>query len=460
MQINRANPSIASELPVKRDWQKQVISVNEPTYCATRNVLAIVTAVWLLLLVLPVPLYAQTVEVTDEFRKVLKELAKEELRNFVYTRLKEQEPLIAASAYNLIERVVAGDSPEELKRLAILSLLDYAMFAQIESRLRKEYPQDEIVDDLGKPIDAKRYKRLTQVGSLLVYEFLARDSLYITWGGMKRMLSEETKFVTSHRANGNKFGLVLSTFIDSNKQEIAHILELDRFLKTVIVDQSELDSSSIERYKLEFSRIVQKQFASEKELFDEMLSRLRAKLTLIVMAYDTASATQYADIFRTLAPFVYRAAVERFGRIELKYDKEMVSTIIGRLQEIYDENVTGLKYRIGLWAGAFAGGKAWNPPTNDAVIVSLRLNDRLQYTISGSKNTEYFLFVGGFVDALVKELSNTTSNRFFFAGLGFSYQRVSLSMSGFIPTEGQSRRAGVVASVMYDIPIEKLIEVF
>ncbi|MGH2569259.1 MAG: hypothetical protein ACRDGA_13055, partial [Bacteroidota bacterium] len=244
-------------------------------------------AVVLLFYPMGISLHAQTVEVTEEFRKVLKELAKEEFRRFVYTRLKEKEPLIAASSYNLIERVVAGDSFEELKRQTVLSLLDYALFVQIESMLKSAYPQARIVDSLGKRVDAKAYKRLTQIGALLVYEYLARDSLYVIWGGMRKMLAEETRFVTSHKVDDDKFGLVVSNFIDSARQAITEMLELDRFLRMVAVGQSPLDSVQIESYKQEFSRIVKKEFGTEREFVEGVLLRFRTKMVFIIKAYES-----------------------------------------------------------------------------------------------------------------------------------------------------------------------------
>ncbi|MGH2568570.1 MAG: hypothetical protein ACRDGA_09540, partial [Bacteroidota bacterium] len=153
-------------------------------------------------------------------------------------------------------------------------------------------------------------------------------------------------------------------------------------------------------------------------------------------------------------------AEEKLRRFDLSYDREMVSTMIGRLEEIYNENVTGVKYKIGLWMGAFFDGKAWDPPVDDRVIFSLRLNDRLQYTVCGSNEDEFFVYVGGFADVLAKEVSNSTSNRFFFSGLGYTYRRVSFALSGFFPTEARSSKGGVVLSIMYDIPIEKLIAIF
>jgi hypothetical protein len=157
---------------------------------------------------------------------------------------------------------------------------------------------------------------------------------------------------------------------------------------------------------------------------------------------------------------VYNILNQRIQHLPLDYSKETARAIISKLSEIQTEDKIGFKYKVGLWMGMFFDGMAWNPPSSKDFILSLRLNDRLQYTWYSDAHSECFVYVGGFIDAALKEIANKTSNEFVFAGFGYSYKSISVTISGFVPLDVQGTRSGVAVTMMYDLPLEKIITVF
>lgn len=407
---------------------------------------------------------AQTIDVTDEFKQVLKELAREEFRTFVFNELKEKDPIIAASTHELIERVVAGDSLPLIANQVVLSMLDYSMFVELEAKLRAYIPQSAVTDAGGARVDTADYTRLIKIGTLLVYEKIARDNYLIVSDAVRKMLADETDFVSSFTVTQDgsamTFGLAVYLFMSDRENEIGAMLEMKQSLKTIITIAVTSDTSAMNVMKERYEQIVSKQFETAKAMLGDVLMKLEASLDTVYYAYDALRDVKYAHIFRDLAPYVYNIVYQRIEQLPLDFSRETARAVIAKLSAIQNENKTGVKYKVGLWMGLFFDGGAWNPPSPNDFILSLRLNDRLQYTFAHAGNSEWFVYAGGFVDAALKEIANKTANEFVFAGIGCSYRSVSFTVSGFVPIDAQGKRNGIVLTTMYDLPVEKIISVF
>ena len=409
-------------------------------------------------------LNAQTVDVTGEFKQVLKELAKEEFRTYVFNSLKEKDPIIAASTYDLIQRVASGDTAQIISNQVIISLIDYSMFIKIESEMKIRIPNISVVDDDGKVVDSQTYERLSKIGVLLAYEKIARDNYLIVGDGIRKMLSEETEFVSSHFARTssrrNKYGFEVYLFMNNNEQMLDSLLASKQMLKNIMSIALKPDTSVLNDLKPEFERLSRKKFASSQDMLREALGQLRVSVDAIYNAYEPLKSTEFGNLFRDMAPYVYNIAYQRVEHLPLDYTKETAKAILDKLSSINSEHKIGFNYRVGLWIGLFFDGKAWNPPTSNKYILSLRLNDRIQYTFTSSATIQGFVYIGGFVDVALKEISGKTANEFVFGGLGSSYQSISWTISGFVPIDAQGTRGGIVFTTMYDLPIEKIIQVF
>ena len=411
-----------------------------------------------------IPARTQTVEVTDEFKQVIKELAREEFRTYVFNVLKEKDPVIAASTYDLIERVVAGDTVTLIANQVVLSLLDYSMFIEFESKLEKSIPMERVIDKNGTVVSPAEYTRLIKIGVLLMYERIARDNYLIVSGAVRQMLADETYFVSSHAVKNSsgqmKFGMAVYLFMSENDSALTSLLEFKQMLKNIVSIAVTQDTAALNMLRPKYQTMVKKEFESAQAMLRDALTPLKASLDTIYFAYDALKEVKYAHIFRDLAPYVYNIVYQRVERLPIDFNRETVRAVITKLSAIQNEDKTGIKYKVGLWMGIFFDGSAWNPPSSNDFILSLRLNDRLQYTFDHGFNHEWFAYVGGFVDAALKELSNKTANEFVFAGVGYSYKSVALTVSGFIPIDAAGKRNGIVVTAMYDLPLEKIINIF
>jgi hypothetical protein len=278
------------------------------------------------------------------------------------------------------------------------------------------------------------------------------------------MLAEETDFVSSFRVTSGggsmKFGMAVYMFMSDKENEIAAMMQLKQALKTIVSITVTNDTSALNTVRAKYQLLVKKEFETAKAMLYDALEEVKASLDTVYFAYDALKEVKFAHLFRDLAPYVYNIVYQRIEHLPIDFNRETARAVILKLSEIQSENKTGFKYNVGLWVGLFVDGSAWNPPSPNDFILSLRLNDRLQYTFAHSTHSEWFVYTGGFIDAALKEIPNKTANEFVFAGFGYSYKSVSLTVSGFVPIDAQGNKNGIVITTMYDLPVEKIIEIF
>ena len=81
------------------------------------------------------------------------------------------------------------------------------------------------------------------------------------------------------------------------------------------------------------------------------------------------------------------------------------------------------------------------------------------YALSIGVENEVFVYLGGFADILIKELTNNTKNQFGYCGLGVSFSSFSFATSMTIPVNATNLKLGIVVSkLLYDLPIEKILK--
>ena len=409
------------------------------------------------------PLRAQALEVTDQFKQLVKEIVREEFKSFLYNKLKDDDPIIAASAYDLIDRIVSGDSIAGIGKQVMISTMDYSLFLELRNQFEEFVPYGSVRNEDSSAVGREEYMRMTKVGALLAYELIARENYLVVGSGLRKMLAEETKMVSSHYVDTTggreKFGMAAYKFTRKKERDIRLLLNSISVMKDIIICVAFADTNVILALKAEYETVVERKFDNINDFLRHGLGMLKSRMDLIVTAYESMRGNKYATIYRDIVPYVYNNVVERINKVPINYNAETVKMLVTELSSLSSEDKTGFKYRIGLWAGVFAAGKSWSPPASSDVVVSLRLNDRIEYTWEGGPNHDLFVYVGGFVDAALKEISKQTDHQFLFGGIGYSYKSISVTASGYVPINGNGGKGGSVFAIMYDLPIEKVIGV-
>lgn len=422
-----------------------------------------ITAAIVLMMLGTLPVRPQTVEMTDEFKQVVRELAKDQFRTFVFDALKKKDPVIAASTVALIERVVSGDSTVLIADQVALSLIDYSLFIELESTLRAAIPNAAVTTLDGAPADAAEYSRLIKVGVLLMYERIARDHYLIVNSAVRQMLSEETETVASYRVtNGSGsslYGLAVYVTMLQHRDAIESLIRRKEALKNVCSTVILNDTAALTAVGTMYQMAVKKEFPSSAALLQDAFGLLTSTLDTVYYAYDALKDVPYAHLFRDLAPYVHSLMKQKLEHLPLTVDRQTVRTVVSTLSAINNEEKNGFSYAVGLWAGVFVNGGGWTPPRPGEPVLSLRLNDRLQYTFVHGENQRGFLYIGGFIDAALKELSNKTANEFIIGGIGYGAGPVAWTVSGAYPIGGAGSKGGFVLTMMYDLPLAKIIGV-
>ncbi len=404
----------------------------------------------------------QTVEISERFQAVAQRLIREHFKDVVFNELKDNDPILAASTYDLIDRIVSNDSLPEIKKQVIVSIFDYLEFLHLRNYLKRSFPKKLITKKSKEMITDGEYDKLMSVSGLLMYKFLADSTLMVTSDGITKTILHYNKDLLAydtlpHSLTAVEFDGSIADFMSANKEYILQTIQFNAALKNVIVSLS-MDDSILKKLKSHYELITTKNFPSNDEFLAAVQDTVKQLLLALTNEVGQSYGKHYSDMFMIIAPYVNSMIFQKINQQPIDYSRQLLIALAQKLEEMYEQNKSRFKYKIGLWSGMFFSGTSWDPPGTSYPVLSFRINDRFQYTVCDCRSGEWFVYLGGFSDMFIKELSNKTNNRFGYAGAGVTMKAVTFAVSATVPVDKDAADIGFVISLMYDLPIEKLLE--
>ena len=141
--------------------------------------------------------FAQSIEISDRFKDVIKQLIQEKTKEVVFNELKTNAPILAAGTHDLLDRIIAGDSIDEVHKQVIISTFDYVEFQDLRGLIQQKFPQQSLRKKDRNIVSQNEYLRVMNISSLIVYQFLATRDLLVISPGVEKTIQEYSDFMGS-----------------------------------------------------------------------------------------------------------------------------------------------------------------------------------------------------------------------------------------------------------------------
>ena len=364
--------------------------------------------------------------------------------------------------YDLLDRIIAGDSIDEVRKQVIISTFDYVEFLDLRGLIQQKFPQQSVRKKDRSIVSQNEYLRVMNISSLIVYQFLATRDLLVISPGVEKTIQEYSDFMGSFLPlRGDTLSMSIDGslyyFMMQNSDSILHIIRRNAIFKNIVVSLS-TQNAPLEKLMLEYNKIMETKIADTSTFLFSVRDSVRKSLLRLRSELSVSINAKYGDFFVIISPYVNAIIFQRIESQPMDYNKQLMNALLEKLQSIYETNKNGVKYKLGLWTGLFLSGAAWDTSGTKYPVFSLRINDRLEYALYIGGSNEVFVYLGGFADILIKELTNNTKNQFGYCGLGVSFSSFSFATSMTIPVNATNLKLGIVVSMMYDLPIEKILK--
>lgn len=398
-------------------------------------------------------------EITEDFKKVVKKIAQEEFKKFIYDKIKESHPVLAATTYDLIDNIVSGESLSTIHESVISSIIDYGTMQMIRECIKPEL--DSVKNNIvyvknGKIVNEKDYNKIIYLSVVYIFEALAYTQVQPIGEHIVNLLYSEDAFFNTVQILDDTNRIDIRSFV------AYHMTKTGNPYGTLFTDAVifKSNASSIYRLRKVDSTTLKEMFPDVTADFRSQLSKLndltKSYVDVIRYSIDPAN-TKYTAIIEYCLPY-FRSLLLKGDFSSNISDKIFLKNLSKTIENIFKDFESSISYEVGLWAGYFIQGPRWLPDTTIYPFLSLRVSDRIQWAIVRCDPWKIFVYGGGLIDFALRELSKNKQNNYLLAGVGISYQNLSLSAStGFpINNPGEKKWAGIV-TVAYDLPLSQIV---
>lgn len=406
-----------------------------------------------------------SVEITDDFRKAVKSIAQDEFKEFIYNKIKEANPILAASTYDLIDNIVSGDSLSLIFQSVINTIIDYGTLQLFQDSLRSSLNEVRtrcVYYKNKNPLSDDDYSKIRSLCAIYLFEAEAIAKIQPIGDHVTDLLySEDGFFKTFHvRSEGGRSG---DDSIDVRSLVAALLMRDSNPFDKIYDDAVVLKSLALSIYmnKRIDSVTFTQRFRGIKKNYQSQLDHLRdvtQRYVLAIRSTIVETKPSYSSIIEFCLPYLRNFMIGTDLSSSFS-EKLFVRNLAKNIEKNVADMNSALSYEIGLGADYFFQGPSWLPDTSKYPILSLRLNDRVQWSFISYSEWRGFIYVGGFIDALLKDITNNGQNVFLYLGAGMSLGSITTTVSTGYPVgrPGERTWAGMV-DITYDLPISKLLK--
>jgi len=400
---------------------------------------------------------------SESFKRIAENIIKENIKQ---TILKTFDPMSAIIAADLIEQVINGMDKTEITKSAIdvsytLTYL-YAIKPKIESLLEK-YPE------IYKQAKNIGYDKKQLIGYSCLYFYYSEKIKYnyLISPEINR-LSKQKAFISSLRAaTGEKWvALISKELIKKRREEGMYIYDvrLNEFIrfstKSLIIypDSAKIRISQalknlIEQYHGNERKKIQT-IVGESDRVINVYSITQNVFNLYLKKYLTVitDTTSFETDILYAVKNIYNQ--QYFDREELV--ENIFQMVAMTLEEFLNQglrNKTGFQYTVSL-AGTIYPEQAFS----DSARLDFTVLDQIRYQ-KNFKSGSYFLYIGGFLDPILKSTVYKKGTKLYQAGAGCQFRNIFITVNAGIPyPEFKPKDITTGISMGYEIPLSQLIK--
>jgi hypothetical protein len=310
----------------------------------------ILTVILITSLLMPNIVYAQSVEMSKEFKEVLEAVAREEFRNFLFAQIAKNDPCMAIVTYDLLGEIITSKDYKGIKDLIINSSVDYLFLINTKSQLEKylEVKENEkrtFTTRSGKPVKLSGETR---------EKFISYSALY--WYSVQRQnnyLPVQLPLYELLKKHKDEYDLKIASTTDK-PGEIWTKRLLRQYVKTSF--ERGIDVREAEYYKHMIIELMQRQDKWEervlsayqtiqtayKEYEDINKSKKDSakEANTENQSYDTAKTEEYSD--------KYENAVSTDSSAEFKRYENLTSTnnIIDKFKKDFEKRANKIMNKV------------------------------------------------------------------------------------------------------------------
>ncbi|MFA6456456.1 MAG: hypothetical protein WCW40_06490 [Bacteroidota bacterium] len=399
------------------------------------------------------------VDISTDFKTVAKKIAKKEFKDFIHKSLEEHDLLLAATTRNIIDDIVNGENPTTIKEQVMEGIVDYGVLTVITSMVIKEFDDSRntiLMASSREVVSDAEYHRIISLAAIYLYEAVANQKLLPNTNELTKVLYSNEEYLSSiviyNAPDYDSLYPVLAGLVPDYMDKIENLLDkatafksnIVRILRTGIVDSVTL-ASKLPDAPSDFNNQLSANQAWNKLLVDSILQHLNS------------FKNSYSSIVKYCLP--YFRSVTNISEISIGLDSRIfVRRLVDEIYLHFADYSSTVPYKVGLQAAYYARGPEWLPDSVEYPRLSFRMNDRLQVSLCGSSGFQWFLYTGGFLDAVITGIFKSDKHRYLYCGTGISMGNISLSGSAGFPLNNKGKKTtAAVISLSYDIPVTELI---
>jgi hypothetical protein len=396
-----------------------------------------------------------SVEITDDFKKALKTIAQDEFKEFIYNKIKQSNPILASSTYDLIDNLVSGESLSLIQESLINTIIDYGTLQFFLDSLKPS--MDEVRNQLlyrekANVISEEDYDKLLYLSTVYIFEGLAYKTVQPIGNHVTELLYSEEPFFNQIRMKGDTSDItsyVAPYIVDSWYRKVFDDAVVFKNVASKINALGKIDSTALFQLFAHIPKDYKSQLNRLSEITETYIVTIRSSIV--------SSKTKYGSIVDFCLPY-FRNLVLRSDLHSNISEQLFVKNLAKNIEEHFVDLESSVSYEIGLGADYFFQGPLWLPDTSKYPVLSLRVNDRIQWSFASYDKWKFFVYGGGLIDFALKELSKSGQNEFLLFGIGLSYGNVSATIStGYPVNRPGEKRWGGVTGLTYDLPVSKMV---
>jgi hypothetical protein len=402
------------------------------------------------------------VNTSESFKKIAENIIKENIKQ---TILKTFDPISGIIAADLIEQAVNGMDKTEITKSAIdvaytLAYL-YAIRPEIELLL-SQHPE------ILKQAENMGYKKEQLIGYSCLYFYYSEKIKYnyIISPEIIR-LSKQKSFISALQINTGKkwVSLIAGELVKKRREQNKYIydIRLNEFIRYSTKVLLIYPDSTKTQIPFAIKNLVNQYHDDEKEKIQKIVGKIDSTINIYTASQNVfnlynqqfkknkADTTSFeSDILNAITVIFNQ---QYFNKAEIS--ENIFQTVTMILNDFLNKglkNKKGLQYIISL-----AGTIYPNPAFSDTTRLDFTVLDQIRYQVN-RKSGIYFIYLGGFVDPILKSTIYKKGTKLYQAGLGWQNGNIYFTINAGMPyPEFKARDISAGISIGYEIPLSQLI---
>jgi len=402
------------------------------------------------------------INTSESFKRIAENII---IENIKQTVLKTFDPISGIIAADLIEQAINGIDQNEIAKSAIdvgytLAYL-YAIRPEIETLLQKNPEISRQAENMG-------YNREQLIGYSCLYFYYSEKIKYnyIISPEIGR-LSKQKSFIASLKtANGKKWVAVISeTLIKKRREQNMYIYDvrLNEFIRYSTKALLLYPDSAKTQIQQALQNLVNQYHGNEQDKIQNIIGKIDSAMNIYTTSQKIYGLYQKQFISSISDTTSFETDILNAVSIifnQQYFDRTDMSENIFQTVAIILENFLndGLKNKKGFqYIVSLAGTIYPNPAFSDSARLDFTVLDQIRYQVN-RKSGSYFIYLGGFIDPILKSTIYKNGTKLYQAGLGWQSGNVYLTINAGIPyPEFESRDISAGVSIGYEIPLNQLI---